>query len=86
MWGIRGGTGMWGTGGGSGDTGGARGDSAVSPQAVGISVEFVSHITCAFARSRQPTRVARAAEATVTMGSKVGTGDTGDTEPCWDGG
>ncbi|XP_041256950.1 NPC1-like intracellular cholesterol transporter 1 [Onychostruthus taczanowskii] len=39
--------------------------------AVGISVEFVSHITCAFARSRQPTRVARAAEATVTMGSKV---------------
>ncbi|XP_058676065.1 NPC1-like intracellular cholesterol transporter 1 [Ammospiza caudacuta] len=39
--------------------------------AVGISVEFVSHITCAFARSRQPTRVARAKEATVTMGSKV---------------
>ncbi|XP_039558596.1 LOW QUALITY PROTEIN: NPC1-like intracellular cholesterol transporter 1 [Passer montanus] len=39
--------------------------------AVGISVEFVSHITCAFARSRQPTRVARAAEATATMGSKV---------------
>ncbi|CAN8205612.1 unnamed protein product [Coccothraustes coccothraustes] len=39
--------------------------------AVGISVEFVSHITCAFARSCQPTRVARAAEATVTMGSKV---------------
>ncbi|NWR94151.1 NPCL1 protein, partial [Furnarius figulus] len=39
--------------------------------AVGISVEFVSHITCAFARSPQPSRVARAAEATVTMGSKV---------------
>uniref|UniRef100_A0A674GWE5 SSD domain-containing protein n=1 Tax=Taeniopygia guttata TaxID=59729 RepID=A0A674GWE5_TAEGU len=39
--------------------------------AVGISVEFVSHITCAFARSRQPTQVARAKEATVTMGSKV---------------
>uniref|UniRef100_A0A8U7P1A1 NPC1 like intracellular cholesterol transporter 1 n=2 Tax=Corvus moneduloides TaxID=1196302 RepID=A0A8U7P1A1_CORMO len=39
--------------------------------AVGISVEFVSHITCAFAHSRQPTRVARATEATVTMGSKV---------------
>ncbi|XP_032936972.1 NPC1-like intracellular cholesterol transporter 1 [Catharus ustulatus] len=39
--------------------------------AVGISVEFVSHITCAFARSCQSTRVARATEATVTMGSKV---------------
>ncbi|NXV55797.1 NPCL1 protein, partial [Molothrus ater] len=50
---------------------GARGASPVSPQAVGILVEFVSHITCAFTRSRQPTRVARAAEATVTMGSKV---------------
>ncbi|XP_032568358.1 NPC1-like intracellular cholesterol transporter 1 isoform X1 [Chiroxiphia lanceolata] len=42
--------------------------------AVGISVEFVSHITCAFARSAQPTRVERAAEATITMGSKVVTG------------
>ncbi|KAM6040494.1 NPC1-like intracellular cholesterol transporter 1, partial [Chlamydotis macqueenii] len=39
--------------------------------AVGISVEFVSHITCAFARSTRPGRVERAAEATVNMGSKV---------------
>ncbi|NXW83427.1 NPCL1 protein, partial [Alopecoenas beccarii] len=39
--------------------------------AVGISVEFVSHITFAFAHSTQPGRVARAAEATVNMGSKV---------------
>ncbi|OPJ86935.1 Niemann-Pick C1-like protein 1 [Patagioenas fasciata monilis] len=39
--------------------------------AVGISVEFVSHITYAFAHSTQPGRVARAAEATVNMGSKV---------------
>ncbi|XP_071883311.1 NPC1-like intracellular cholesterol transporter 1 [Anas platyrhynchos] len=39
--------------------------------AVGISVEFVSHLTCAFAHSTKPTRVERAAEATVTMGSKV---------------
>ncbi|XP_074708303.1 NPC1-like intracellular cholesterol transporter 1 isoform X1 [Strix uralensis] len=39
--------------------------------AVGISVEFVSHVTCAFAHSTQPGRVARAAEATVNMGSKV---------------
>ncbi|XP_033367644.1 NPC1-like intracellular cholesterol transporter 1, partial [Parus major] len=54
-----------------GTRGGSGGDIPVSPQAVGISVEFVSHITCAFARSRQPTRVARATEATVTMGSKV---------------
>ncbi|KAM6191396.1 uncharacterized protein WM294_013020 [Sarcoramphus papa] len=46
------------------------GDSP-SPQAVGISVEFVSHLTCAFARSTKPGRVARAAEATVNMGSKV---------------
>lgn len=44
----------------------------LSPQAVGISVEFVSHLTCAFAHSTKPTRVERAAEATVTMGSKVG--------------
>ncbi|KAI6058917.1 Niemann-Pick C1-like protein 1 [Aix galericulata] len=40
--------------------------------AVGISVEFVSHLTCAFAHSTKPNRVERAAEATVTMGSKVG--------------
>ncbi|XP_040394231.1 NPC1-like intracellular cholesterol transporter 1 [Cygnus olor] len=39
--------------------------------AVGISVEFVSHLTCAFAHSTKPTRVERAAEATITMGSKV---------------
>ncbi|KAM6106798.1 NPC1-like intracellular cholesterol transporter 1 [Pterocles gutturalis] len=39
--------------------------------AVGISVEFVSHVTCAFAHSTQPGRVARAAEATADMGSKV---------------
>ncbi|XP_054660508.1 NPC1-like intracellular cholesterol transporter 1 [Grus americana] len=39
--------------------------------AVGISVEFVSHLTCAFAHSTQPSRVERAAEATVNMGSKV---------------
>ncbi|KAM6341622.1 LOW QUALITY PROTEIN: NPC1-like intracellular cholesterol transporter 1 [Podargus strigoides] len=39
--------------------------------AVGISVEFVSHLTCAFAHSTAPGRVARAAEATVNMGSKV---------------
>lgn len=79
-----GGTEPWGTGGGSvgtggdsGDIGSAQGDNPLSPQAVGISVEFVSHITCAFARSCQPTRVARATEATVTMGSKVGTGNSG---------
>ncbi|XP_021230395.1 Niemann-Pick C1-like protein 1 [Numida meleagris] len=45
--------------------------SPVSPQAIGISVEFVSHLTCAFAQSTRPTRVERAAEATVNMGSKV---------------
>ncbi|XP_065515509.1 NPC1-like intracellular cholesterol transporter 1 isoform X3 [Lathamus discolor] len=39
--------------------------------AVGVSVEFVSHLTYAFAHSRQRGRVARAADATVTMGSKV---------------
>ncbi|KAM9368606.1 NPC1-like intracellular cholesterol transporter 1 [Phaethornis superciliosus] len=39
--------------------------------AVGISVEFVSHITSAFTRSAQSSRRDRAAEATVTMGSKV---------------
>uniref|UniRef100_A0A8B9PI67 NPC1 like intracellular cholesterol transporter 1 n=1 Tax=Apteryx owenii TaxID=8824 RepID=A0A8B9PI67_APTOW len=39
--------------------------------AVGISVEFVSHLTCAFSRSTKPSRVERAAEATVNMGSKV---------------
>ncbi|XP_064031568.1 NPC1-like intracellular cholesterol transporter 1 [Pogoniulus pusillus] len=42
--------------------------------AVGISVEFVSHITCAFTRSAQPCRLARAADATTNMGSKVVSG------------
>ncbi|XP_057160321.1 NPC1-like intracellular cholesterol transporter 1 [Ursus arctos] len=39
--------------------------------AVGISVEFVSHITRAFAVSTRPTRLERAKEATVFMGSAV---------------
>ncbi|XP_078473552.1 NPC1-like intracellular cholesterol transporter 1 [Lampetra planeri] len=39
--------------------------------AVGISVEFVSHITRAFAVSVRPTKVARAQEAVTTMGSAV---------------
>ncbi|XP_058152663.1 NPC1-like intracellular cholesterol transporter 1 [Dasypus novemcinctus] len=39
--------------------------------AVGISVEFVSHITRSFAISTKPTRLERAEEATVTMGSAV---------------
>ncbi|XP_043358852.1 NPC1-like intracellular cholesterol transporter 1 [Dermochelys coriacea] len=39
--------------------------------AVGISVEFVSHITRAFAVSTQPTRLERAKEATINMGSAV---------------
>lgn len=43
-------------------------------------MEFVSHITCAFAHSTQPGRVARAAEATVNMGSKVGRGHGGTPE------
>ena len=51
--------------------------TAPSPQAVGISVEFVSHLTCAFALSTQPGRAARAADALVTMGSKVGTAGGG---------
>lgn len=41
------------------------------PQAVGISVEFVSHMTRSFALSVQPSRVARAKEATAKMGSAV---------------
>lgn len=41
------------------------------PQAVGISVEFVSHITRSFAISTKPTRLERAKEATVSMGSAV---------------
>ncbi|XP_028269116.1 NPC1-like intracellular cholesterol transporter 1 [Parambassis ranga] len=39
--------------------------------AVGISVEFVSHMTRTFALSTKPTRVERAKEATATMGSAV---------------
>uniref|UniRef100_A0A8C4VIF4 NPC1 like intracellular cholesterol transporter 1 n=1 Tax=Gopherus evgoodei TaxID=1825980 RepID=A0A8C4VIF4_9SAUR len=39
--------------------------------AVGISVEFVSHLTRAFAVSTQPTRLERAKEATINMGSAV---------------
>lgn len=40
-------------------------------QAVGISVEFVSHMTRSFALSTKPTRVERAIEATAKMGSAV---------------
>uniref|UniRef100_A0A6Q2ZG95 SSD domain-containing protein n=1 Tax=Esox lucius TaxID=8010 RepID=A0A6Q2ZG95_ESOLU len=39
--------------------------------AVGISVEFVSHMTRSFALSIQPTHIERAKEATATMGSAV---------------
>uniref|UniRef100_A0A672JPY8 NPC1 like intracellular cholesterol transporter 1 n=1 Tax=Salarias fasciatus TaxID=181472 RepID=A0A672JPY8_SALFA len=39
--------------------------------AVGISVEFVSHITRSFALSTKPTHVERAKEATANMGSAV---------------
>lgn len=39
--------------------------------AVGISVEFVSHITRSFAVSTEPSRLERAREATVSMGSAV---------------
>lgn len=39
--------------------------------AVGISVEFVSHITRSFAVSTKPTRLERAEEATISMGSAV---------------
>lgn len=45
--------------------------SLSGPQAVGISVEFVSHMTRSFAMSIQPTHVERAKEATATMGSAV---------------
>lgn len=46
--------------------------SAPPLQAVGISVEFVSHMTRSFALSVQPTHVERAKEATAKMGSAVG--------------
>ncbi|XP_046525061.1 NPC1-like intracellular cholesterol transporter 1 isoform X1 [Equus quagga] len=39
--------------------------------AVGISVEFVSHITRSFAISTKPTRLEKAKEATISMGSAV---------------
>ncbi|XP_063301615.1 NPC1-like intracellular cholesterol transporter 1 [Pelobates fuscus] len=39
--------------------------------AIGISVEFVSHLTRSFAFSLKPTKVARAKEATIYMGSAV---------------
>ncbi|CAH6995903.1 NPC1-like intracellular cholesterol transporter 1 [Phodopus roborovskii] len=39
--------------------------------AVGMSVEFVSHITWSFAVSTMPTRLERAKDATVSMGSAV---------------
>lgn len=38
---------------------------------MGISVEFVSHITRSFAISTKPTRLERAKEATMSMGSAV---------------
>ncbi|XP_075457835.1 NPC1-like intracellular cholesterol transporter 1 isoform X2 [Ascaphus truei] len=39
--------------------------------AIGISVEFVSHLTRSFALSSKPTKVKRAKEATTYMGSAV---------------
>lgn len=39
--------------------------------AVGMSVEFVSHITRSFAVSTKPSRLERAKEATISMGSAV---------------
>ncbi|MEQ2272681.1 NPC1-like intracellular cholesterol transporter 1, partial [Xenotaenia resolanae] len=39
--------------------------------AVGISVEFVSHMTRSFALSTKMTRIERAKEATASMGSAV---------------
>ncbi|EGW08630.1 NPC1-like intracellular cholesterol transporter 1 [Cricetulus griseus] len=39
--------------------------------AVGMSVEFVSHLTRSFAVSTKPTRLERAKDATVSMGSAV---------------
>jgi len=41
---------------------------------VGISVEFCSHIARAFALSTKPTRVLRARDAIVNMGSSVSSG------------
>ncbi|XP_063873774.1 NPC intracellular cholesterol transporter 1-like isoform X1 [Scylla paramamosain] len=44
--------------------------------AIGISVEFCSHVTHAFATSVKPTRLERAHEALATMGSSVLSGIT----------
>merc|ERR1712071_413265 len=44
--------------------------------AIGISVEFCSHIVRAFAVSIEPTRVARARESLIKMGSSVLSGIT----------
>merc|ERR1712127_1081615 len=44
--------------------------------AIGISVEFCSHIIRAFAVSIEPTRVARAKESLIKMGSSVLSGIT----------
>ena len=43
----------------------------LSAQAVGISVEFCSHLVRAFAVSLEPTRLARSREALVKMGTSV---------------
>ena len=45
-------------------------------------MEFVSHLTVAFVHSRRPTRVERAAEATINMGSKVWGSAVGGTAVC----
>lgn len=50
-------------------------DSVCCLQAVGISVEFVSHMTRSFALSIKLTRVERAKEATANMGSAVSTSE-----------
>lgn len=44
--------------------------------AVGISVEFCSHTVFAFARSNEPTKVLRAEDALVSMGTSVFSGIT----------
>uniref|UniRef100_A0A6P7GZ52 NPC intracellular cholesterol transporter 1-like n=1 Tax=Diabrotica virgifera virgifera TaxID=50390 RepID=A0A6P7GZ52_DIAVI len=44
--------------------------------AVGISVEFCSHLVHSFSMSLKPTRVERAAEALATMGSSIFSGIT----------
>lgn len=44
-------------------------------------MEFVSHITRSFAVSTRPTRLERAKEATISMGSAVST-PAGPRAPC----